>query len=255
MELGLTGKVALVAGASRGIGLAATRELLSEGCNVAITGRDADSLERARGELVEQFPDRSVLALEGDMRVPRDVERAVTRTVKEFGGLHHAVANVGSGRGPTESAVGLEVWRDFIDENLFSAVLVSEHAQPAMRDGGSIVFVGSIAGLEFHPAPLPYSVAKAALVRYTRDLARRLAPEGVRVNLVAPGNVLAPGGNWERRLNEQPDEVEALLQREVPMARFGAPEEIAAAIAFLCSERASFITGACLVADGGQYRG
>jgi 3-oxoacyl-[acyl-carrier protein] reductase len=114
--------------------------------------------------------------------------------------------------------------------------------------------VASIAGLESMPAPLPYSAAKAALVNYGKNLSRLLASRGVRVNSVAPGNVLFPGGSWERHLADRREEVLRYLQAEVPMQRFGRPEEIADLVVYLSSDRASFITGACVVADGGQTR-
>ena len=104
------------------------------------------------------------------------------------------------------------------------------------------------------PAPLPYSAAKAALINLSKNLARQAGPHNVRVNCVAPGNILFPGGSWEKHLEARAEEVHRFIQTEVPLRRFGRPEEIADAIAFLCSDRSSFITGACIVADGGQTR-
>ena len=115
--------------------------------------------------------------------------------------------------------------------------------------------VASIAGLESSSAPLPYSAAKAALLNYGKNLARQLGPFNVRVNSVAPGNILFPGGSWERHLAERRDEVLKLIEAEVPLRRFGRPDEIADLIVYLSSERAAFITGSCIIADGGQTRG
>ncbi len=120
---------------------------------------------------------------------------------------------------------------------------------------GSATLIGSIAGLEGLPAPLPYSAAKAALVAYANNLSRLVADQGVRINLVAPGNIIFPGSVWERKAAEDSDGVARYLAAEVPMNRFGKPEEIADLVAFLSSARASFITGACIVADGGQVKG
>jgi 3-oxoacyl-[acyl-carrier protein] reductase len=120
--------------------------------------------------------------------------------------------------------------------------------------GGSILYIASIVALEATAAPLPYSAAKAALVNYAKNLARQLGPKQVRVNTIAPGNIYFPGGSWERRLNERRKAVEAMLQNEVPLQRFGTPEEIASLAAYLCSPLAAFATGACFVVDGGQTR-
>jgi 3-oxoacyl-[acyl-carrier protein] reductase len=182
------------------------------------------------------------------------VDAAVQRTVTELDGLTCAVSSVGSGSGPAGWQVDPALWRDLVDLNFSSAVFLCQSAAAAMQEGGALALIGSIAGLTDVGAPLPYGAAKAALVRYTRDLASRVAPEGIRVNLVAPGNVLSPGGTWERKLSERREATETYIQTHVPMKRFGTPEEIAAAVVFLCSDRASFITGACLVADGGQLR-
>jgi 3-oxoacyl-[acyl-carrier protein] reductase len=119
---------------------------------------------------------------------------------------------------------------------------------------GSIVFISSIAGLESLGAPLPYGAAKAALEHYSKDLSRRVGMHGVRVNTVAPGNVLFPGGTWQQKLDADSAKVTSMIAAEVPLSRFGTPREIGAAVAFLASDRAAFITGACLVADGGQTR-
>jgi 3-oxoacyl-[acyl-carrier protein] reductase len=119
---------------------------------------------------------------------------------------------------------------------------------------GSVTVISSIAAREAFGAPAAYGAAKAALEAVSKALARTAVREGVRVNVVAPGNILFPGGRWEQRLREDESGVRAMLAAEVPLGRFGRPEEVADAVVFLASERASFITGACLVVDGGQTR-
>jgi 3-oxoacyl-[acyl-carrier protein] reductase len=122
------------------------------------------------------------------------------------------------------------------------------------RGGSSILFIGSIVALEATPAPLPYSAAKAALVNYSKNLARSVAKEGIRVNCLAPGNVLFPGGSWEQHLKNRHEEVERMIAADVPLQRFGSPQEIADFAACLVSPRAGFVTGACFVVDGGQTK-
>ncbi|MFL5885955.1 MAG: SDR family NAD(P)-dependent oxidoreductase [Thermoleophilaceae bacterium] len=248
MNLELEGKRVLVGGASRGIGLAIAKGFAAEGARVALLGRDEAALEGARAEV------GASAAIPADLRSEVQTREAVHTAAEALGGLDVAVANAGRGKGPTGDAVGSDAWRDMLDENLMTAVHLCEAAQEAMSGGGALVLIGSIAGLDFHRSPLPYGSAKAALVRYSRDLARRLGPSGIRVNLVAPGNVIFPGGRWEELLSEDREGVEAMIEHEVPMKRFGTPEEIADAVLFLASERSSFTTGAVLVADGGEYR-
>jgi 3-oxoacyl-[acyl-carrier protein] reductase len=150
---------------------------------------------------------------------------------------------------------GLETaheWRRVLDINLFAAIHAIEAVRDLMAFGGAIVCVSSIAGRRALGAPATYAAAKAALESLVVNLARPLAARGVRIAAVAAGNVLFPGSIWEGKLAEDRAAVEAILARDVPLGRLGTPEEIAAAVTFLTSPKASFITGAVLVADGGQ---
>jgi len=253
----MAGRVALVAGSSRGIGLATAQAFLSEGCLTAITGRDPDALGVARQALGREFgPDR-LLAYEGDLRRSDVGAAVVSAIVERWGRLDYLVANVGSGQGPVGWDVHDEDWQQLIETNFLGSSRLVQQVLPLMIDArrGSIVLVASIVGLEGTDAPMPYSAAKAALVNYSKNLARTVGQHDVRVNCVAPGNILFPGGSWERHLSKRPDEVQRMIAEDVPLRRFGRPDEIADLIVFLSSDRAGFMTGACVVADGGQTHG
>jgi 3-oxoacyl-[acyl-carrier protein] reductase len=122
------------------------------------------------------------------------------------------------------------------------------------QESSSFTFISSIAATEAIGAPIPYSAAKAAIEMTMKSLSRLVGPQGVRVNAVSPGNVLFPGGSWEKKLVDRREFFEEMIQREVPLQRFASPEEIANVVVFLASKRASFVTGSSVVVDGGQTR-
>ncbi len=256
MDLGLSGKTILIGGASRGIGYAIAAAFLDEGARVTITGRDSSALEAARAALAEGRPD-AVLAVAGDLGDDATVKAAIGETVANRGGIDIVVANVGSGRATPGWNVSEAEWQDVFHTNFWVSTKLVNAAMPHLIETGtgSVVMIGSIAGLESTQAPLPYSVAKTALASYCKNLARSVGRAGVRVNCVAPGNVYFEGGTWDRKLREDEPGVRAYLDAEVPLNRFATPQEIADIAVFLASTRAGFITGACIVADGGQTRG
>jgi 3-oxoacyl-[acyl-carrier protein] reductase len=256
MELGLSGKVVLVAGSSRGIGLAIARAFAAEGARVMLSARSPEPLEAARAGLAHAFGDKNIQAVAGDLSSESDIQRVLDAAETRLGPLDAVVANVGSGTAQGGYAVGRAEWSRVLDENLLAGALLAGAALERLtgRGQGSLTFVGSIAGLEALAAPVPYSAAKAALGMAVKLYAQQVGPKGVRVNMVAPGNILFPGGSWEKKLAERREFFEAYVQREVPLGRFGTPEEIAGIVVFLASEQAGFVTGAIWTADGGQTR-
>jgi 3-oxoacyl-[acyl-carrier protein] reductase len=163
------------------------------------------------------------------------------------------VCNVGSGVSVPDAIPDPDHFDATMKTNFASSVITAHAFLPLLeRAQGAILFVSSIAGLEAIGAPTDYAAAKAALGAFAKNLARKVASGGVRVNCVAPGNILFDGGSWDRKLADNPTRVRTLIDDTVPMKRFGTPAEIAAACAFLCSDAASFVTGATLVVDGGQ---
>lgn len=254
MNLQLTDQVAFVAGSSRGIGRAIAITLLGEGCRVCISGRDRAALDEAAEHLHAEFRER-VFAIPGDLTDPSVIDDALSAVHRKWGSLDIVVANVGSGRGKPGWQPDNVEWERLFKLNFFGSVRLAQAAIPYLQSrGGSLLFIASIVAVEATPAPLPYSAAKAALVNYSKNLSRSVASDGIRVNCLAPGNVLFDGGSWDHHLKERREEVERYISTEVPQKRFGAPEEIAKFAAYLVSPISRFATGGCYVMDGGQTR-
>jgi 3-oxoacyl-[acyl-carrier protein] reductase len=254
MDLQLRDQVAFVAGSSRGIGRAIASALLGEGCRVCITGRNSAALDEAAQQLCAEFGDK-ILGIPGDLTDASVIDAAFAAVNRRWGGLDILVANVGSGRGKPGWQLENSEWERLFNLNFFGSVRLAQAAIPHLRArGGSILFIASMVAVEATAAPLPYSSAKAALVNYSKNLSRTVAADGIRVNCLAPGNVLFDGGSWEHHLRERREEVERYISTEVPQKRFGKPEEIAKFAVFLVSPSSSFATGGCYIMDGGQTR-
>jgi len=256
MYLGLKNEVALITGSSQGIGKAIARCFLSEGCRTVITGRQHEKLMETKTEFDSEFGSDRILAFEGDMTQKDIIENMLRNITEKWGKIDCLVANIGTGSGKAGWNIDEEDWYALFEANFWGSVKLVKEVLSKMIGSrhGTIVFISSITGKESTAAPLPYSAAKAAIMSYSKNLARMVGPYNVRVNCIAPGNILSPNGSWERNLSERREEVMNYITNEVALQRFGRPEEIADLAIFLSSERSSFITGACIVADGGQTR-
>jgi 3-oxoacyl-[acyl-carrier protein] reductase len=254
MDLGLTDKIALVTGSSRGLGLASARALVAEGCRVCICARGEERLAEAALE-VEASARRPnmVTSVQADVSTAEGVERVIDHTVETFGGLDVLVNNVGRAGGAGLLDTSDAEWQAAFDETLFPAIRASRLAVPLMhqRGGGAIVTIASIYGREAG-GRMTYNAVKAAEISLAKSLAQQLAPMNIRVNSVAPGSILFPGGSWYKRQQADPQGIAEFVRRELPFGRFGRPEEVGAAVAFLASPRSSWISGACVPVDGCQ---
>ena len=249
MDLGLKGKAAIVTGASRGIGRVIALGLAEEGCNVALCARGQERLQETEKE-VEAKGVRA-LAVVADVTKAEDAERLVQGTAETFARIDILVNNVG-GSMPSDSD---EAWQGTFQTIFLTAARATRLVIPHMQraGGGAIVHIASIWGRE-SGGNITYNALKAAMISHAKAMALELAPQNIRVNSVAPGSTSHPGGSWWRRQQEDPEGMAQFVRQNIPMGRFGTAEEVANVVVFLVSERASWVTGACVNVDGGQSR-
>ncbi len=261
MDLGLDGRVALVTGASKGLGRAVATELAREGADVAINSRSADALSKA-AEAIRSETGRSVFTVPGDVSDAGVCTRIVADTVGKFGRLDILVANAG---GPPPGGVddfGPDAYREALELNLMSTVQLTLAAIPEMRKGGwgRVVAITSVAVKQPVAGLLLSNMARPGVVGFIKTISRELAPEGILCNVAAPGYIATDrvGSLLAARADssgQTVEEVEKGITSNIPMGRIGDPAEFARAVTFLASEGASYITGHTMQIDGGLVQG
>jgi 3-oxoacyl-[acyl-carrier protein] reductase len=255
MDLGLEGKIAMVTGGSHGLGYQIASCLAREGCYISICARD----KRRVDEVVAGFVSNgsSAHGSQADVTIESDINRFYEETLTALGQPDILINNVGGRRGSVHfDATSMEQFIAGLDLNLISAVRLTKLVIDHMKEQkwGRIINISSISGREYGGS-IDYMTAKAGLIAFSKHLALQSAPFNVLVNCVAPGSIDFPGSTWDRfQRIEPPDVVEEFISRNLPMGRFGWPEPIGETVAFLASDKADLITGACINIDGGQSR-
>jgi 3-oxoacyl-[acyl-carrier protein] reductase len=244
--------VAIVTGSSRGLGKAAATALAAEGARVVLNGRTRSTLDETAQEL--RAAGGAVEVVAADVSTEDGCAALVNRAIAAFGQVDILVNNAGGGSPAGINAPDVE-WAKMIDWMLWPSLRLTRLVAPAMRErrSGVIVMVSSIFGRELGGSS-SYQVVKSAQLSLGKTLAKELAPDNVRVVTVAPGSIAFPGGSWWRRQQADPEAMARFVAQELPLGRFGRAEEIGEVVAFLCSDRASLITGACIPVDGCQSR-
>jgi 3-oxoacyl-[acyl-carrier protein] reductase len=248
VDLGISGKVALVTAGTRGIGLGIAGALAAEGVRVAVAARTEVDVKRTAAAL-------NGLGIVVDLLTEDGCHRAVDEVERSLGPVDILVNNLGVRSGSSWSDTGPVEFETAFAGNVGVSVRMTQLVLPGMmlRGWGRVIVISSVWGRESGGAPA-YNAAKAAENSFVKSLAREVATKGVTVNSIAPGSIMWEGGGWYRRQQADPEATGELVRREMPLGRFGTVEEVAALVTFVCSKQASLVNGACIVVDGGQSR-
>jgi len=246
MYIDFKNKIVLVVGGTKGIGLSISNSFLLADAIVHIISRNKNyELENS---LIAKFKNKVYFHI-ADSKNESDLQ-LIANKISKFDIL---VSNVGSGKSSLNPINETNIWNEVWDTNFTTALNTARIFTPIMNKGGVITFISSIAGKEIIGAPTEYCVAKSAINTFSKILSHRLGPD-LRVNTILPGNIYFKNGTWDMKMQQSPNEVSNMIENNVPLKRFGTPEEVANLVLFISSDKAAFITGACITIDGGQSK-
>lgn len=250
MELNISDKVVLITGSSSGIGKGLAKAFYKEGCQIILNGKNEKKLVSVKNEFI------GASAFKADLTKPQNAKKIIKEIHKKYGRLDVLVCNIGSGRSVPPGEETFDEWQRMFNLNFWSATNIVEASKELLiKSKGSILCISSICGSEIIlNAPLTYSCAKAALNMYIKGMAKVLGKTGVRINAIAPGNILFEGSVWQDKLSNSPNKINKMIKNEVPLNTFGDLCDIANLALFLTSPSANFITGSVYTVDGGQAK-
>ena len=255
MQLNIDDRQVVILGGTGAVGLAIAEGFLVEGANVCLIGRNKHKLKESYKYLSDKYENQFINIISGDASIEGGAEKIYSKIIEHDLIPDILVTNIGNGSIPNKPIDEINIFKDSFNVNFLSNYKIIQLLSDClMSKSAAITMISSIAGLEVIGAPTAYSIAKNGIIALNKNLAKKMGPD-VRVNVVSPGNIMFEGSVWQKKVKENPLMVKELIENNVALKRFAKPKEIADAVVFLSSERASFITGSSLIVDGGQTVG
>ena len=243
-------KIALITASSSGIGFEIAKKLSFEGCKVIINGRNKKKLLQAKKKI------QGAEVFCGDLSKHYHIQKVIKIIKKKYKKLDYLICNLGDGKKKSSNNFDIKDWKRFFDINFWSAVnIIFESKKLLDSSNGKILCISSICGKEYiQGAPVAYSVAKSSINNFVKFQSEILAESSIRINAIAPGNILFKGSTWEKKIKKDRKNVKKYINKNVPLKTFGTTEDIANISSYLLSDKSKFITGSVFVIDGGQTK-